>query len=74
MGLRVPLLGLKGYSLTVDCARGVAPSLSITDSRHRIVFARLGNRLRVCQMTRPGGFFPPPQTALRMPSPPKVSR
>jgi len=54
MGLRVPLLGLKGYSLTVDCAQGVAPSLSITDSRHRIVFARLGDRLRVAGMVDMG--------------------
>lgn len=50
MGLRVPLLGRKGCSLTVNCAHGVAPSLSITDSRYRVVFARPGYRLRVAGM------------------------
>ena len=54
MGLRVPLLGLKGYSLTLDCARGLAPTLSITDSRNKIVFARLGDRLRVAGMVDMG--------------------
>ena len=47
---RVPLLGLKGYSITLDCEKGIAPSVSITDSHHKIVFAKLGHRLRVAGM------------------------
>ena len=47
---QAPLLGLKGYSITLDCEHGIAPSLSITDSHHKIVFAKLGHRLRVAGM------------------------
>ena len=45
-----PLLGLKGFSITLDCEHGIAPSVSITDSHHKIVFAKLGHRLRVAGM------------------------
>lgn len=54
LGVRVPLLGLKGYSITINCAGGVAPSISITDSHHKLVFARLGDRLRVAGMVDMG--------------------
>lgn len=47
---RAPLLGLKGFSITLDCEKGIAPSMSITDSYHKIVFAKLGNRLRAAGM------------------------
>jgi D-amino-acid dehydrogenase len=47
---RAPLLGLKGFSITLDCELGIAPSMSITDSHHKIVFAKLGNRLRAAGM------------------------
>ncbi len=47
---QAPLLGLKGYSITLDCEHGIAPSVSITDSHHKIVFAKLGHRLRVAGM------------------------
>ncbi len=47
---RAPLLGLKGFSITLDCEQGIAPSVSITDSHHKIVFAKLGHRLRVAGM------------------------
>ena len=49
-GTRAPLLGLKGFSITLDCEHGIAPSMSITDSHHKIVFAKLGNRLRAAGM------------------------
>jgi D-amino-acid dehydrogenase len=49
-GTRAPLLGLKGFSITLDCEDGIAPSVSITDSHHKIVFAKLGQRLRVAGM------------------------
>ena len=47
---RAPLLGLKGFSITLDCEHGMAPSMSITDSHHKIVFAKLGHRLRAAGM------------------------
>jgi D-amino-acid dehydrogenase len=47
---RAPLLGLKGFSITLDCEQGIAPSMSVTDSHHKIVFAKLGHRLRAAGM------------------------
>ena len=47
---RAPLLGLKGFSITLVCEQGTAPSMSITDSHHKIVFAKLGHRLRAAGM------------------------
>ena len=49
-GISLPLYPLKGYSITVplrDVRREVAPTVSITDISRKIVYARLGNRLRV---------------------------
>ncbi|SOE96588.1 D-amino acid dehydrogenase small subunit [Burkholderia sp. D7] len=51
LGLRVPLYPLKGYSLTTQVdPRGHAPHISITDFERKIVYARLGDRLRVAGM------------------------
>jgi D-amino-acid dehydrogenase len=50
-GFRLPLYPLKGYSITVPLndsfAQSAAPQVSITDISKKIVYARLGNRLRV---------------------------
>ncbi|HEY4318832.1 MAG TPA: D-amino acid dehydrogenase [Herbaspirillum sp.] len=52
-GFRLPLYPLKGYSITVPLAAGTpaeadpAPQVSITDLSRKIVYARLGDRLRV---------------------------
>lgn len=49
-GFRLPLYPLKGYSITVPLDAGTAdaaPRVSITDLSRKIVYARLGNRLRV---------------------------
>lgn len=49
--LRLPLYPLKGYSITVpledEASRAAAPQVSITDIARKIVYARLGQRLRV---------------------------
>lgn len=52
LGLRVPVYPLKGYSLTVDVsdAPGAAPRVNVTDAARKVVFARLGQRLRVAGM------------------------
>ncbi|UIN21791.1 D-amino acid dehydrogenase [Herbaspirillum frisingense] len=51
LDLRLPLYPLKGYSITVpledDTSRTAAPQVSITDIARKIVYARLGQRLRV---------------------------
>jgi D-amino-acid dehydrogenase len=48
-GFALPLYPLKGYSITVPLAAGsaAAPQVSITDLSRKIVYARLGDRLRV---------------------------
>ncbi len=52
LGVRLPVYPLKGYSITldVDPAPGAAPFVSVTDAAYKVVFARLGNRLRVAGM------------------------
>lgn len=51
VGLTLPLYPLKGYSITVplqdEASRAAAPQVSITDIARKIVYARLGQRLRV---------------------------
>ncbi|KAF1045567.1 MAG: D-amino acid dehydrogenase [Herbaspirillum frisingense] len=51
VGLTLPLYPLKGYSITVplqdEASRAAAPQVSITDISRKIVYARLGQRLRV---------------------------
>lgn len=52
LGAYLPVYPLKGYSITleVDPSPGAAPTVSVTDSARKTVFARLGNRLRVAGM------------------------
>jgi D-amino-acid dehydrogenase len=48
LGLDLPIYPLKGYSVTLATGNGAAaPSISITDLARKIVYARLGDRLRV---------------------------
>jgi len=46
LGIRLPLMAIKGHSLTVPCGPQ-APATSITDTARKLVFCRLGDRLRV---------------------------
>lgn len=52
LGLKLPVYPLKGYSVTVQAAteRNAAPQVSVTDAARKIVFARLGERLRIAGM------------------------
>lgn len=52
LGLRIPVYPLKGYSITVDAAGApqAAPRVSVTDTARKVVFARIGERLRVAGM------------------------
>ncbi|GBR04794.1 D-amino acid dehydrogenase 2 [Gluconacetobacter liquefaciens] len=50
LGLDLPLYGLKGYSLTTRPQPGILPSVSVTDYDNRVVYAGLGDRLRVAAM------------------------
>ncbi|WP_085709098.1 MULTISPECIES: D-amino acid dehydrogenase [unclassified Pseudomonas] len=58
-GLRLPLYPLKGYSLTVPIgSENRAPDVSITDYDRKIVYARIGEQLRVAAMVDIVGFDP----------------
>lgn len=47
-GIHLPVYPAKGYSVTIPLAAdSVAPTVSLTDDGHKIVFSRLGDRLRV---------------------------
>lgn len=58
LGIDIPVYPLKGYSLTVPIGdTHTAPSISITDLHHKMVYARLGAHLRIAGMvdiTGPG--------------------
>ncbi|MCB8822483.1 D-amino acid dehydrogenase [Microvirga rosea] len=50
-GVDLPLYPLKGYSLTVPTEpSSPGPNLSVTDSDNKIVYARLGDKLRIAAM------------------------
>lgn len=57
LGLRLPVYPLKGYSITLDLGASApcAPRVSVTDAARRVVFARLGARLRVAGMVELAG-------------------
>lgn len=52
IGQKVPIYGLKGYSLSIPLAieDHASPEISITDYQQRIVYARLGQVLRIAAM------------------------
>lgn len=57
VGIHVPVYPLKGYSLTFDLqAQTVAPRISVTDFSRKVVYARLGARLRVAGIADIGGY------------------
>ncbi|MGY0561079.1 FAD-dependent oxidoreductase [Luteimonas sp. A277] len=49
LGIRAPLMSIKGYSLTAPCGP-LAPTASITDTARKLVFCRLGNNMRIAGM------------------------
>jgi len=58
-GLQLPLYPLKGYSLTVPIGpEHRAPDVSITDYDRKIVYARIGEQLRIAAMVDIVGFDP----------------
>lgn len=46
LGIRVPIYPMKGYSITFP-ANHYTPQMSLTDTENKIVYSRLGARLRV---------------------------
>ena len=62
LGVNLPIYPLKGYSITLDVndapdsASSIAPFVSVTDSARKVVFARIGSRLRVAGMAELAGY------------------
>ena len=57
LGLRLPVYPAKGYSATLTLAEGsVAPTVSVTDDECKLVFSRLGNRLRIAGTAEFNGY------------------
>jgi D-amino-acid dehydrogenase len=57
IGLNLPIYPAKGYSATipiVDAAK--APTVSITDDAYKIVFSRLGDRMRIAGTAELSGY------------------
>ena len=57
LGLRLPVIPVKGYALTVpvDDAKKV-PRRGVTDMGSRVVFAPLGERLRIVSTAEFAGY------------------
>ena len=57
LGVRVPVYPAKGYSATIPLSgKSVAPTVAMTDDGHKIVFSRLGQRLRVAGTAEFNGY------------------
>ncbi len=57
LGLSVPIYPAKGYSITLPIENEAeAPTISLTDEDHKLVFSRLGNRLRVAGTAELNGY------------------
>ncbi len=51
VGVRLPIYPLKGYSLSAPIeADHLAPEVSVTDAEHKVLYARIGDQLRVAAM------------------------
>jgi D-amino-acid dehydrogenase len=57
VGISIPVYPLKGYSITIPLEAGdEAPTVSLTDDSHKLVFSRLGERLRVAGTAELNGY------------------
>lgn len=56
LGLRLPIVPAKGYSITLPADGPAAPTVSITDDEHKMVYSRLGDRLRCAGTAEMTGY------------------
>jgi D-amino-acid dehydrogenase len=57
IGIGLPVYPAKGYSATLTLAEGSqAPTVSLTDDERKLVFSRLGDRLRVAGTAEFNGY------------------
>ena len=53
IGVRLPVMPVKGYSFTADPG-SASPRVSLTDTARKLVFCRLGDKLRVAGLAQVG--------------------
>jgi len=56
LGIDLPVYPAKGYSVTIPLQDDEGPTVSLTDDGHKIVFSRLGRRLRVAGTAEFAGY------------------
>ncbi|WP_153111964.1 D-amino acid dehydrogenase [Propionivibrio limicola] len=57
VGIHLPVYPAKGYSATIPLSdESVAPSVAMTDDGHKLVFSRLGQRLRIAGTAEFNGY------------------
>ena len=57
LGIKLPVYPAKGYSATVPLSEdSVAPTVAMTDDGHKLVFSRLGQRLRIAGTAEFNGY------------------
>ena len=57
LGLRLPIYPAKGYSVTMPVKdESKANQVSLTDDEHKLVYSRLGNRLRIAGTAEFNGY------------------
>ena len=57
LGLHLPIYPAKGYSATIALTDdSIAPQVSLTDDGHKLVFSRLGQRLRIAGTAEFNGY------------------
>ncbi len=55
IGIRIPVYPMKGYSLTLD-ANEYCPVSSITDNEYKVVYTRIGGKLRIAGTAEFAGY------------------
>ena len=55
IGIDVPIYPMKGYSITIEAGEN-SPNISLTDVANKIVYSKLGNRLRVAGTAEFAGY------------------
>lgn len=59
LGIKLPIYPAKGYSVTLPVEGGnQAPAMSITDEANKLVYSRLGDRLRIAGTAEFVGYDP----------------
>ena len=56
LGIKLNIYPTKGYSVTIPTAGRGAPSVSLTDDQYKLVYSRLGDRLRVAGTAELSGY------------------